>query len=241
VMSTPPTCPDLSADLVTDFVVDAISNKYQDAPESVLAARSRQYFDSYLPVHAESELLARLRPLQGFEDDISNQVLVLLLIERHWRLQAPQDPLRSLHAAAFGISRTERRLRSSETVADYDGPLPHVEHVGVLLQELELLVERLVPVLAGAPARSQATFLAHLLSSIIRIHPFEDGNGRVARLCVQLCSRTWGRPFMVLPKVRNDSTWLASLSAAVHDNNMVALTGFFFDRLETPSFEAPTG
>lgn len=57
--------------------------------------------------------------------------------------------------------------------------------------------------------------LAHVFGSVIRVHPFEDGNGRTARLFAFYALKCWGRPLFPIPKVRNDSSWKVAMDSAV--------------------------
>ncbi|MCC5961139.1 MAG: Fic family protein [Rhodobacteraceae bacterium] len=64
-------------------------------------------------------------------------------------------------------------------------------------------------------AKVAAPLLAHVFAATIRIHPFEDGNGRVARFTVQFLLTRWGMDLLPLPKVRNDPEWKRALRSAV--------------------------
>ncbi|HVV74145.1 MAG TPA: Fic family protein, partial [Verrucomicrobiae bacterium] len=55
----------------------------------------------------------------------------------------------------------------------------------------------------------------HIFGSLIRIHPFEDGNGRTARLFAFYALRCWGLPLFPIPKIRNDRKWKLALGCAV--------------------------
>jgi TolB-like protein len=56
------------------------------------------------------------------------------------------------------------------------------------------------PLSAGAAARAYAE--AHL--GFVRVHPFFDGNGRVARLVANLPALRWGYPPVVIPSERRE-------------------------------------
>ena len=167
------------------------------------------------PLRSAPQIAKQVRPLDGPESDIWNQTCTLLLIERKWRSKLPSGPIKCLHRAlGFGFGASS--LRNSVHVPDFGGAPPTApQDVGGALHQMELAMEQLAPGLRNSNVVVQSRFLAYLVASIIRVHPFEDGNGRAARMVVQLCVRLWGLPFVPLPKVRNDKKWRRALTRAV--------------------------
>jgi fido (protein-threonine AMPylation protein) len=143
----------------------------------------------------------------------------LTMIEKVWVKNLPQAPIATIHRFVFGKTVADGALRKSEFVLDFGGvPPTSPQQIAAALFELELQTERLLPALVGSATREKAVFLAHLFSSIIRVHPFEDGNGRVARFTVLLALRYWNLPYVMVPKVRNDKSWKEALELAIHGN-----------------------
>lgn len=65
---------------------------------------------------------------------------------------------------------------------------------------------------------------------IVEIHPFKDGNGRVARIFFNLIMRRYGLPYVIIPKTVNDKRMLKTLQAA-NQGNLKPLTNFFAELL----------
>ena len=165
---------------------------------------------------ADIDALYRLvRTPDTAEDDIHNQMVVLALLTIHPReALTTRTPVQEVHRLIHGINEQATRRRS-RTVEDFDAPLPTAPDE--LPQRMDEF-ERGVFAMAHAAPRGDADaswILAHVLSGIIRIHYFEDGNGRTARLICQHLLRCWGRPLLPIPKVRNDPSWKVSLSSAM--------------------------
>jgi Fic family protein len=138
--------------------------------------------------------------------------------------------LEHIHAAIYGHDPAHVSYRKSESVPDFAASLAvspaDVPQRAAAINRQIAGVDRLK---AGDPLE-QAAFLAGLFAAIIAVHPFEDGNGRTARLAVQFCLRRWGRPLLSLPKVRNDAQWRLALAKAVAGDASV-LTLFFVGAL----------
>ena len=203
--------------LVEAVISEALERKYPDFGVAMLESTVEKAWKLAAACGSEAELLGRLRVIDGPAADIANHVIVLQLIARFWCHDAAlRWPIGRLHQAIMNAPDTESTKRTTRHVADFGGEVPtKLADVEGALNELELLTERFMAPLRGQAATIQSVFLAHLFSSIIRVHPFHDGNGRTARLVVQYCLRSWGRSFMPLPKVRNSKQWRAALEQAI--------------------------
>jgi Fic family protein len=82
--------------------------------------------------------------------------------------------------------------------------------------------------LAGASATAQTAFEGHL--RLVSIHPFDDGNGRTARLLMNLLLLRAGYPPLVIgPEER--PAYLDALEKAQADGDRAAYDAFMAERL----------
>lgn len=65
---------------------------------------------------------------------------------------------------------------------------------------------------------------------IVEIHPFKDGNGRVARIFLNLILRHFRLPYVVIPKTVNDQRMLETLQEG-NKGDLGPLTDFFAELL----------
>ena len=68
--------------------------------------------------------------------------------------------------------------------------------------------------LASLRVNQIVPFISYVYHTITRIHPFEDGNGRTARLLVNLFLRRHCLPHIIIPKVDNEDQMRQTLRAA---------------------------
>jgi prophage maintenance system killer protein len=221
----------MNSDALVTLIHSAIENKYDavDAEETVraLVRKALQGPEG----GAVGQTAGILVPTHDLESDAVNQLRCYLLIERVLRFEKPSLVLvKRIHGAVCGVARDEIRFRDVEYVEDYGGYVPTpVDEIPRKLQEFEALLER-ADDYAVSTIPEQATFLAEIFATMIRVHPFQDGNGRTARMLVEYCLRRWGREFVVLPKVRNDVVWKDALSLAV-SGEYGQLAGMLADRI----------
>ena len=198
---------------------EALLSKYPDLSNANLDEITNRTWDSAIATSTEVDLLTLLRPIQHYQDDINNQVIVLQVIDRFWsRETAIKKPLRQIHRALFGGLKIDQ-FRDTEFIRDYGGVVetPAIE-ILPRLDEIERLSRACINSYASAPLPTKALFLAYVFSAVIRIHPFIDGNGRTARMFVQFALRSWNLSAIEIPKVRNDVAWKKALVKAIQGN-----------------------
>nr|WP_294518577.1 Fic family protein [uncultured Rhodopila sp.] len=131
--------------------------------------------------------------------------------ELHRRIVARSEP----HIAGV-YSAHRRRIAGSPVV------FPNPQQVPDLMQELGRRIEHAGP----APA---AAFDAHF--RLAAIHPFADGNGRTARLLMNLLLIRWGYvPISVRPADRN--TYLDALEQGSLAGDVAPFQAFMHHRLD---------
>jgi len=203
-----------STEFYIPAVCTAILNKYRDTSPGKIAEAVATIVDE-IKGDSECGLISRLRPVRSVLDDIKNQTVVLTLVDVYWCNPPKLDrPLTTLNASSFG--RSTPTFRVSSHVEDFGGEVPTPKReIRARLDELERLCKQSVRCMGDSRLEDKAWMLAHIFGSLIRIHPFEDGNGRTARLFVFYALRCWGLPLFPIPKVRNNRRWKLALDSAV--------------------------
>jgi hypothetical protein len=207
----------LSVDIARSIVQEALEGKYDGLDAASLDLALRRAWRAAGGVGSEDGLKALLAPVDGPGTDVRNHVVVLHLIERFWRHQPIlRRSITAIHDALCGLGDGGGDIRQTSFVEDFGAEVPtNPTDVRGALTELELTVAALAPLFSQQTTRNQAMFLAFVFASVIRVHPFADGNGRAARFTVQYCLRLWNRGYVALPKVRNDPAWRLALSEAI--------------------------
>jgi hypothetical protein len=201
---------------VAALIAGAVLNKYDATPESSVTQIITKLLDE-IASEDESQLRARLKPIQTPADDVTNQVIVLALIDRFWACPPALDrPLTLLNHCFFQDAAGEPVFRTTDSVADFGGEVPtRKEEALPRLDELERLCTQAIGQLIDAPLRVQLALIAYVVGAVTRIHPFADGNGRTARLFIFYALTCWGLPLFPIPKVRNDPIWRHAMNNAI--------------------------
>lgn len=200
---------------IIQFVAEAIEGKYPEMDNAILAQEVKGAYKDLSTKPSLEDVVASSKTIQNPEDDIYNQVAALVAIKKfNHAKNFNEAPLRLLHRIVYS-RKSQEMLRRGKKVADFPGNVPtDVACAAERFSELELAVITL-GLLQISDRAVAATLLAYVFSAIIRIHAFEDGNGRLARLAVQFLLARWGMPLIPLPKVRNDFGWKAALGSAI--------------------------
>jgi fido (protein-threonine AMPylation protein) len=198
------------------LIAAAIEGKYGDGSSRMVECRLVQMAPLLDVSASEAALRAHLAPPHSPEQDIDNQLIVIVLIEKWWsRGNHSGVGIRDVHRALFGGDPVDA-VRTLDHVPDFGGStIISWQEVGCRIDELEIACREMADEMASAAPPIKARFLAYVFASIIRIHPFPDGNGRTARMYVQYLLRRWGDPYVVIPKIRNDPDWREALERAM--------------------------
>lgn len=214
------------------IVAEALLNKYPDLNRSNLDRITSVIWVDAISILCETDLQTLLKPINHFNDDINNQVVVLQLIDRFWACDpgGKKNLIQRIHNALFGAINHDL-FRKCEFVADYGGVVATpVFEIKARIDELERQCFTFIDSFDSASPDLKAYFLAYIFCSIIRIHPFTDGNGRTARMFVFYALRRWQLAPIAIPKVRNDAEWKLALTNALA-GNLADLQAQFLQRM----------
>lgn len=202
-----------SADELTLLVGAAIENKYGNVSQLEVQALVERALDAIGSEGTEIGLKRLCGSPKDVVTDVKNQVVGIVMIERIWRRSVPKRSMvEEIHSVVLGASQSLIRYRDSMFVLDFGGQVATpVAEIPVRLEKLNRILTQKMDSYYTRTLTAQAEFLARLFAELIRIHPFEDGNGRTARMLVLYCLRRWGRPYIVIPKVRNEPNWKSAL------------------------------
>ena len=135
--------------------------------------------------------------------------------------------IRHLHRLVVGQSIPEisgryadraRRLESEGNIFDFPAP-----------DSIPGLMSSLRDWFSSAPNEPAAAFEAQFL--LLAIHPFNDGNGRTARLVTNWILARSGFPLIAIHP-ENKAAYLEAIAAGLPDNDATALSDFLFQRLD---------
>lgn len=207
-------------------------NKYQELNPSTLETTISKVVTLTLgSVTSYESALSLVSTPKDPITDITNQ-MIALKVAFETPKNCPKPVIFNLYRLLYGIKSEEMRYRDVEYVPDFGGRVPTSKHLAQgAIKEIEFLLNSFMHDISNAAVDIKAKFLAYIFSSIIRIHPFPDGNGRTARLIVQYVLGSWRMDCLPIPKVRNDLEWKQALELAV-DGNLTQLTHEFYTRLQ---------
>ena len=182
--------------------------------------------------------LTKFHDVQGaFYTDVRNQAFVLcIFIISLAKCTVSNNFLEFIFRLLFFQKHIE--WRNSHFVSDFGGLVPTTTIE--MEQELPSLRKLLIQTakLADNSKDSQSQALANCYAKIIRLHPFKDGNGRIARIIIEFFLIRWSYEMVIIPKVRNDVTWKKSLISALNGDYHL-LSAWFYDRMKKIPANSP--
>lgn len=211
--------------LAKAFILDAVKNKYAVADEHISSI-----IEGVFEGKTQTELTTTEPELVSDLKRQTKTFRILRGLDQHFPpFSDILCPIAEIHVLVSGIDLSQS-ARSSSYVEDFGGVVPtRVDEIRSRLDELE----RIVFVLSKMKPQEKivkAKLLAYVFSSIIRIHPFADGNGRVARFTVLHLLTCWRTEPFLVPKVRNNGEWKNALESAMKDSPE-DLAGVFLKKL----------
>jgi fido (protein-threonine AMPylation protein) len=135
-------------------------------------------------------------------------------IEEKWRFEPVSlERMFEIHRHLYGACGSNAALLRRTTVRLYAAQVTKLRPalIRLALAELDGLIESVDTKARNWNQEKQIDLAATIFCRIIEIHPFPDGNGRTARMFVNLIMRRIGRNYIVIPKVRNNDNWLQAM------------------------------
>jgi fido (protein-threonine AMPylation protein) len=175
----------------------------------------RAYWDQY-PAWARA-LLGWLSPVPvlGLHEGGRGLTQALEQLEANARGQRLDEALlREYHRIVAEVAPDAGQYRKGEAVvAERPLALPGPQKVPAMMKQLELMLAQGQDKLDQPGTPDVAAVLDLALRTYVRlgeIHPFRDGNGRVARLALNHLTRRYGVGYVLLPHLgESDRLWNA--------------------------------
>lgn len=182
---------------------------------------------------AESNGMTRLLealspvPLLGLHEDGAPLLQALDWLEDHCRsVPLREQELLHYHRTVYSGKGAGEYRRARMSVVDSRVPRPGPDRVPGLMRKLSERLVREQEEFDRAPSHNQSAVLRFALEihqQIAYIHPFADGNGRVARLAMNHLLRRYGQGYVILPPVNESEAHFRAIEAA-HRNDFSELT-----------------
>ncbi len=149
--------------------------------------------------------------------DVRRQLAVLRDIEdtrRHTNMD--RGCVLTLYANVYGVPASATVWRNSRLAlaGGFKEPAPP-DAIEEAMQSYWGLLATVGRVPRDGDLSAQLRLAGRVFSRLVHIHPFPDGNGRVARLLANWALRSWDLPYVAIPKVKNDRAWHADLERAM--------------------------
>lgn len=184
--------------------LEGISVTWEDAAAIIENFPQPGAVDTSLP--AIRQAIGQARALQLIERGASQHTVEP---QSHFVKRLHYELMREVHPEDAGNYRDSHRLIAGSSVMT-SIPITIAGEMATLSDDLVRTLSRI----EFMSIRETVELAARAHHEITRIHPFTDGNGRVARLYLNFVVRRRGLPYVSLPKVGNDQPMNDVLKAA---------------------------
>ncbi len=250
---------DINKNVISKIIYHALLNKHQNLlfdEVNCIVTEVDQYVKGW-DSEARSELLDinkadrvfvlqktcfstlnKFHDVQGtFYTDVRKQAFVLcIFIIGLAKCTVSNNFLEFIYRLLFFQSHIE--WRDSHFVNDFGGLVPTTTiQMKLELPSLRKLIIQTAELRDNSKG-DQSQALANCYAEIIRLHPFKDGNGRIARIIIEFFLTRWRYEMVIIPKVRNDIAWKKSLTPALKGDYHL-LSAWFYDRMKKISKNEP--